>query len=104
MKRLQSIDDKIIRSIKASHRSSTYTTKDFLRFGRPPAVGQALARLTRAGQLRGIRQGVYDLPQQHSLLSQTSPAPYAVIEALIKDSGARWQFSDAYRRQSIGTV
>lgn len=102
MKRLQSIDDKIIRSIKASRRSSAYTTKDFLKFGRPPAVGQALARLTRAGQLRRIRQGVYDLPRQHPLLGQTSPDPNAVVEALMKDSGARWQFAGAYAANQLG--
>ena len=102
MKKTQSIDERIIRSIKAGPRSSAHTTKDFLKFGHPPAVGQALSRLTRAGRLRRIRQGVYDLPHNHPLLGQTSPDPNAVVAALMKDSGARWQFAGAYAANQLG--
>jgi hypothetical protein len=102
MKSSQSIDDKIIRSIRASMSASAYTTKDFLKFGQAAAVGQALGRLTRAGRLRRVRQGVYDLPRNHPLIGQTSPNPQGVVATLMKDSGARWQFAGAYAANLLG--
>jgi hypothetical protein len=54
----QSIDDKIVRSINARADASVFSTKDFTAFGKTPAVGQALARLAKAGTLLRIRQGV----------------------------------------------
>jgi predicted transcriptional regulator of viral defense system len=60
-KRSQSIDDKVIQSINARADASVFSTKDFIAFGNAPAVGQALARLAKAGTLLRVRQGLYYL-------------------------------------------
>jgi hypothetical protein len=101
-KHSQSIDDKIIRSINARAGASVFLTKDFLAFGNGPAVGQALARLAKAGTLLRIRQGLYYLPRPHPILGQTSPDPTAVVEALMKGTGAQWQFSGPYAANRLG--
>ena len=98
----QSIDDKIIRSINARRSASVFAAKDFKSFGKGPAIGQALARLAKAGKLRRIRQGFYDLPRPHPILGQTSPDPTAVVQALMKGTGAQWQFSGAYAANQLG--
>jgi hypothetical protein len=100
--KLQSIDDKIIRSIRARSGASVFSTKDFLGFGKGPAVGQALARLVKAGRLRRVRRGLYDLPRSHPILDQTPTDPTAMVRALMKDSGAKWQFSGAYAANLLG--
>ncbi len=70
--------------------------------GNRPAVGQGLARLVKQGQLRRVRQGIYDLPRAHPLLGQTVPDPIAVIRALMDGSGAQWQASGAYAANLLG--
>jgi predicted transcriptional regulator of viral defense system len=101
-KQTQSIDDKILRSIRASSSASVVTTKGFMRFGKGPAIGQALARLVKAGRLRRVRHGLYDLPRSHPILDQTPTDPTAMVQALMKDNGAQWQFSGAYAANLLG--
>lgn len=71
-------------------------------FGKAPAIGQALSRLVRAGVLRRVRHGIYDLPRSHPLIGQTAPDPTGVVQALMKDSGAQWQFTGAYAANLLG--
>lgn len=101
-KKSQSIDDKIVRSIRARSSASVFSTKDFIRFGKGPAIGQALARLVNAGRLRRVRHGLYDLPRAHPILDQTPTDPTAMVRALMKDSGSQWQFSGAYAANLLG--
>jgi predicted transcriptional regulator of viral defense system len=101
-RRYQSIDDKILRSINARDYASVFSTKDFMAFGNAPAIGQALARLAKAGTLIRVRQGFYYLPRPHPILGQTSPDPTAVVEALMKGTGAQWQFSGPYAANRLG--
>lgn len=98
----QSIDDKILRSIRATQSARTFTAKDFARFGARPAVWQALARLAREGKLRRIRTGLYDLPRPHPLLGKTAPDPMDVVRALMANSDAVWQVSGAYAANLLG--
>ena len=102
LKHSQSIDDKIVRSINARSYASVFSIKDFIAFGKTPAVGQALARLAKAGTLLRIRHGLYYLPRPHPILGQTSPDPTAVVEALMKGTGAQWQFSGPYAANRLG--
>lgn len=98
----QSIDDKIIRSIRAKRNASTFSAKDFSRFGNTAAVWQALTRLAKAGRIRRIRQGLYDLPRPHPLLGQTAPDPMEVVRGLMEGSNAQWQVSGAYAANLLG--
>lgn len=101
-KNSQSIDDKIIRSIRARASAFVFSTKDFSGFGKGPALGQALARLVKVGTLRRVRQGLYDLPRSHPLIGQTAPDPTAMVQALMKDNGTAWQFTGAYAANLLG--
>ena len=82
--------------------AAAYYPRHFSSLGSAAAIWQALARLTKAGKLRRIRRGLYDLPKVHPLLGRTAPDPMAVVEALMKDSGAQWQFSGAYAANRLG--
>ena len=98
----QSIDDKILRSIRARRSASAFSAKDFRRFGKPAAIGQALARFAKSGRLRRIRHGLYDLPRPHPLIGQTPPDPMAVVRTLMADSSTQWQASGAYAANLLG--
>ena len=66
------------------------TPKDFLDLGSRGAVDQALSRLVKAGQLRRVSHGLYDLPRMSSVLNRPAPVDWdAAIEALIRRDGIR---------------
>lgn len=70
--------------------------------GQYAAVRQALSRLARAGNLRRVHRGYYDLPRSHPVLGQTAPDPMAVVRSLMADSSAQWQVSGAYAANLLG--
>ena len=65
-------------------------------------MGQALSRLAKAGKIRRIRQGLYDLPREHPLIGKTAPDPMAAVRALMEGSSAEWQVSGAYAANLLG--
>jgi hypothetical protein len=78
------------------------SAKHFEGFGSAAAVRQALSRLVRAGKIRRIRRGLYDLPRQHPIIGQTAPDIMATVRALMEGSQAQWQFSGAYAANALG--
>jgi hypothetical protein len=76
--------------------------QQFSRYGNALAVGQALSRLAKAGKIRRIRQGLYDLPRPHPVTGQTAPDPMAAVRALMEGSSAQWQVSGAYAANLLG--
>ena len=66
------------------------TPKDFLDIGSRAAVDQALSRLVKAGQLRRVGRGLYDLPRISSALNRAAPANLdAAIAALARRDNIR---------------
>ncbi len=99
---MQSIEDRILKSIRANRNASVFSAEHFMGFGSRPAISQSLRRLAKAGKLRRIRQGLYDLPREHPILGQTAPDPMGVIKALMEGSNAQWQVSGAYAANLLG--
>ena len=96
------IDASVLRSIRAHRCASVFSAKHFTRIGRTTAVRQALSRLARAGKIRRIRQGLYDLPRKHPIIGQTAPDPMTAVRALMEGSQAQWQVSGAYAANLLG--
>ena len=65
-------------------------------------MGVALHRLAKAGKIRRIRRGLYDLPRQHPIIGQTAPDIMATVRTLMDGSHAQWQFSGAYAANALG--
>ena len=66
------------------------TPKDFLDLGSREAVDQALSRLVKAGQLRRVSHGLYDMPRFSNVLKRLAPVDLdAAIAALARRDGAR---------------
>src|SRR5580693_3562415 len=66
---------KVLKRAKAVGPGSALTPKAFRDLGNRDAVDQALSRLTKAGKIRRISRGVYDVPKNHPSLGPLSPAP-----------------------------
>jgi hypothetical protein len=73
----ESIDNAILRSLRARKSAAVFSAKHFLRYGNAAAVGQALSRLAKKGKIRRIRQGLYDMPREHPVIGKTAPDPMA---------------------------
>ena len=83
--------DKIMKRVSA-HGSGSWvcTPKDFLDLGSREAVDQALSRLVKAGELRRVGHGLYDMPRFSNVLNRPAPVDLdAAIAALARRDGVR---------------
>ena len=85
------IADKIMQRVSV-HDSGKWvcTPKDFLDLGSREAVDQALSRLVKAGRLRRVGHGLYDMPRISNVLNRPAPVNLdATIAALTRRDGVR---------------
>ena len=83
--------DKIMKRVSAHGRGRwVCTPQDFLNLGSREAVNQALSRLVKAGQLRRVGRGLYDMPRMSDVLKGPAPVNLdAAIAALARRDGVR---------------
>lgn len=72
-----------------------FTPFDFLDLGSPHSVGMTLLRLARAGTLRHLGRGLYDVPRTHPLLGELLPTADAIAKAVARRDGATIQPAEA---------
>ena len=99
---MQTIEKSILSRIRGSGAGSVFSPSQFVDLGERSAVGVALHRLAKAGKIRRIRRGLYDLPRAHPIMGQTGPNIMATVRALMEGSQARWQFTGAYAANALG--
>ena len=82
---------KIMQRVSAHDRGRwVCTPKDFLDLGSREAVDQALSRLVKAGRLRRVGHGLYDMPRISNVLGRPAPVELdAAIAALARRDGVR---------------
>jgi len=97
-----SVYDQIWTEMTAKQTAKAYSVRDFHDLGSPTAVRKALSRLVRAGKIRRIRQGLYDVPSSHPIIGKTSPDIEGVVRGIMSSSSANWQFSGAYAANLLG--
>lgn len=68
-----------------------FTPFDFLDLGSPHSVGMTLTRLMRAGQVRRLARGLYDVPRTHPRLGELLPTADDIAQALARRDGATVQ-------------
>lgn len=99
---IQPIDKAILRSIRSRPPASVFAARHFADLGSQDAVRKALSRLVKAGKIRRIRRGLYDLPRSNPIIGQTAPDIMATVRALMDGSHAQWQFTGAYAANALG--
>ncbi len=85
------IADKIMKRVSTRGRGKWVSTpKDFLDLGSRVAVDQALHRLVKAGRLRRVGHGLYDMPRISEVLKRPAPVDLDVaVAALARRDGVR---------------
>jgi hypothetical protein len=99
---MQTIEKSILSRIRGSGAGGVFSPSQFLDLGNRSAVGVALHRLAKAGKIRRIRRGLYDLPRAHPIMGETGPNIMGTVRALMEGSQARWQFTGAYAANALG--
>ena len=79
-----------------------YTPADFLDLGTPHAVGMALSRMVRAGRLRRLARGLYDVPRNHPLFGELNPSTDALVQAIARRDGVVIQPLDVEATNLLG--
>src|SRR6202521_677833 len=93
---------KVLKRIRAANPGAAFTPKAFGDLANHAAVDQALSRLTKAGKIRRISRGVYDIPKSHPTLGPLSPDPDAVARAIAAQAGYRLQPTPARAANVLG--
>lgn len=101
-KHAQSIDSKILFRIQGTQPGRVLTPRDFLDLGSRDAVDQALSRHCKAGTLRKLARGLYDVPRTHPTFGKLAPDTHAVANALKGRDAIRLQPSGAYAANILG--
>lgn len=98
------IANKIMRRVRAKGRGKwVCTAKDFLDLGNRAAVGQALSRLAKNGDLRRVGHGLYDLPRWGSFFQQWRPPNLdAGVAAVARRDNIRIIRSGGFYANSLG--
>ena len=99
---MKTIEKSILKRIRGAGVGDVFSPNQFLDLGGRSAVGVALHRLVKAGKIRRIRRGLYDLPGANPIVGQTAPDVMATVRALMDGSHAQWQFTGAYAANALG--
>lgn len=101
-KQADSVDSQVLAKIRQQGPGTVFTPADFVDLGPRNAVDLALSRNARAGAIRKLARGVYDLPRRDARFGDLSPSPDDVASALAGRDGARLQASGAHAANLLG--
>ena len=79
-----------------------FSPRMFDDLGNRAAVDQVLSRLTKAGKIRRIARGIYDIPKTHPTLGALSPDPDAIAKSIAVQAGYRLQPTPAHAANALG--
>ena len=86
---MKSIDDHIIEKIKKARGGTVFLIDDFLQFGTAKAVGKALERLVKTGEISRVSRGIYARLKKHPVFGELLPGAEAIAKAIAKKDKAR---------------
>lgn len=98
----QAIETTIKNRIYGHDRGWCLTPKHFRGLGTEGAVRIALYRLTKAGMIRRLTQGLYEYPRVHEKLGFLPPSVDKVAQAISERDNIKIQPSGAYAANLLG--
>jgi hypothetical protein len=101
-KKPESIDLRILRSIKGHSKGWVFTPGDFSDLGSRDAVASALKRYKQAGVIRQLARGLYDYPRVDPELGVLHPSMDEIAKVVAGRGAIRIQPSGAYAANLLG--
>lgn len=101
-KHADSIDRTILNRFRKRRAGSVFSPSDFLDLGSRAAVDQALSRNARAGVIRRVATGLYELPRVHSRFGVLPTPVDDLVRTLARRDAIRVQRSGAQAAHALG--
>jgi len=89
------LTDKILYRAKRAGPDWVFTRSDLIDLGSTHAIGMAIQRLLKAGKLRRVSRGLYDVPRIHPTLGELSASSDAIAAAIARRDGIRLHPTEA---------
>lgn len=99
---MQSIENKIEKSIKSKPRGALVLPSDFLHYGTSKAVQKSLERLEDKKIITRVAHGIYVRPKINKLIGQLTPSAEEVAEAIAKRDRIRTVPTGSYALNALG--
>jgi hypothetical protein len=96
------VSSRLLSRMKSGGPEGVFGARMFDDLGNRAAVDKALSRLTKAGKIRRVVRGVYDIPKTHPLLGALSPDPEAIARSIAAQAGYRLQPTPAHAANALG--
>ena len=97
-----SIELKILNKISKAARGVLFFNENFISYGTPEAIRQALARLVKAGELERVATGIYVRPRIDSIIGKVTPSIENIGKAIAKRDKARIVPTGVYALNRLG--
>lgn len=81
---MQSIEEKIEKSIKSKPRGVLHFTDDFIAYGSSKAIQKALERLTNKGVITRVTRGIFVRPEVSQYIGEVMPSLEDVAQGIAK--------------------
>ena len=85
----QTTYSQVINKLKKAKRGTLFFIEDFLSFGSAKAVGKALERLVKEGEIDRVARGIYSRLDINPIIGALQPTAEAIAEAISKRDKAR---------------
>ncbi len=92
----------ILRRIRRKQYDRAFTPSDLADLGDPRAVGKALTRLVKAGTIKRVRRGIYEVPREHPLIGTVGAGSDAIVAAIARRDGLKLLPSGAHAANMLG--
>lgn len=99
---MQSIENKIERSINSKPKGSLVMPDDYLTYGSSDAIRKALDRLEGRKAIVRVAQGIYVRPKISKLIGPITPSAEEVAEAIAKRDRIRTVPTGSYALNALG--
>lgn len=98
----KSIEIQILDKIKKAKGGSPFFGDSFAAFGNVKAVGKALERLVKSGELHRVATGIYVRPAENKIVGIVLPGIEEIAEAIAKRDKARIVPTGSYAMYKLG--
>lgn len=99
---MSTVNDSILRRIRAKKRGWVFTPKNFIDMAPRSAIDVALHWLVKKGIIRKLGRGIYDFPMKHPKLGILAPNPDSIALAIASKTGSSIQPSAARAANQLG--
>ncbi len=97
-----SIENQILNKIKKAKRGALFFVDNFITIGNAKAVGKALERLVKSGELQRVATGIYFRPEKDPVIGYVTPGIETIAKAIAKRDKARIVPTGVYALNQLG--